>query len=207
MINEDTARMREILTEVAGMMPGTWTLEPMHDHGARFVNADGVRIWARLETYGANAGKVDLTAGMPDEANYSAGDYGREKTPEIRVSLERPPAVLARDIARRIVPAAIAHWDAVSGRIAARVAANNAREILARDLAGIMGTTAREWRNEWQANVPDVSHESADGHRRCLYGHFSADYDGTSAQLELRGMTPAQAREVAALVATWRGVA
>lgn len=207
MIDDGTRTMRETLAAVLEHLEG-WHLETPYEHGANLVNGDGVRIWARLETYGANAGKCELSAGSPDGASYSEGDYGRrdETRPEVRVSLTRSPEVIARDLARRLLPAAVAYWETVAGRVSARLERAAARERVAGELAGVMSTTAREWRGDWRADIPNVKGapigNGSDGHHT-VYGEFTAD-GADSVRLELRGMTPAQARELAAVIAGWR---
>lgn len=196
------AKLTGTLEAVAPLLSGEWSVETPHDHGAQLVSADGVTVWARVETYGAKSGRLTLSAGVPDGYEYSAGDTHGLDRPEITVSPDRDPVALARDIDRRLIPAAVDYWQAVSDRIARRHAALSARESLAGELAGVMGTTAREWRGDWSAPVPDALSGRGAGEVN-VYGEMTADYAGESVRLELRGLSPEMARELAAVIAGW----
>jgi hypothetical protein len=121
-------------------------------------------------------------------------------TPKITVNPARGATAVARDITRRLIPDALEYWQTIAGRIARRKSAANAREVLASELAGIMGTTAREWRGEWQADIPAGI---ARGDGGTTYGDMTADYEGVAVTVTLRGLSAANARQVAELVRSW----
>lgn len=169
--------------------------------------ATGARVYVSPVTYGAGGGvRVELSAAVPTDASHSAGDYHGIDRPEITVRSDRAtdhPASLARDVERRLLPAAVEYHAAVSGRIARRIAAANARETMARELAGIMGGNASEGRNgTWKASLPDrLRGQRPD--TAYTYGDMTPDSDG-EVTVEIRNMTTEEARELAALIATWR---
>lgn len=196
----ERTRLRDTLERIATALGDGWTVDAPHDSGARLITPGGVRIWANVETYGAHKGKLHLTGGLPDGADYSAGDYGRhdDKSPEIRVSMDRDPEAIARDITRRLADRACTYWTAVSERIASRTAAAGAREALARELAAIMGSDARERRNDWEADLPPAL-----AGEPYTYGGMVPNYGADSVTVEIRNATPDQARELARVIRAW----
>lgn len=187
------AELAAKLDDVAQHMDG-WTVEAPEDRNPRLVNADGVQIWGHVVTYGAGVGRAELSAAVPADAQYSEGDYSGIDRPEITVSLSRDSAALARDIMRRLVPGAVDYWTTVSDRVARRVARKDARQALAGELAEIMGGRVYDsHRDGWQAEQR--------GH---TYGRtMTPSYDAESVTVELRNLTPGEARELATLIAGW----
>jgi hypothetical protein len=190
------------LATLAGHLPaddGAWKVDTEHaDYGDRaphLVRDDGVTLWAHVVQYGSGAGRLELSAGVPEGADYSAGDT-RDKRPSVTVDPTRPAHVIGRDIGRRLIPAAVTYWQTVTARIAARQARKGAAEGLAEALAGLMSSSAREGRDgrEWYANTPRAAGSS---------GHFTT-YDGQTVTLEIHGMPADRARELAAVIAGWK---
>lgn len=166
--------------------------------------ATGARVYVSPVTYGAGGGvRVELSAAVPSNAVHSQGDYQGIDRPEISVKSDRDAAALAKDVERRLLPAAIEYHAEVSGRIERRTAAANRRETLARELADIMGGTASAGRDDrWKASLPDRLR----GQRpetAYTYGDMTPDSDG-EVTAEIRNMTAQEARQLAALIAGWR---
>lgn len=200
MTDNVTAQLRRVLAAVAAELDG-WRMVTPHDHGASLYHGEtGARIYARPETSHAGTvlARLKLTAGVPDGASYSDGDYGRhdQPVPSITVGADRDTAQLARDIGRRITSAAITYHGDVAARMSRRLAAVDAQAKRARELSAVMGGAAREVRGTWRADVP----QTASGR---LYGELTPDYGGETVRAELRGMTAAQARELAKLIGRW----
>lgn len=192
---------RTLAAEIATHLEG-WRVDSPYDHSAHLVReSDGVTLWLRTNDY-QHRGRLVVSAGVPDGTSYSDGDTHGIDRPEITVGLTRGAEIMAREITRRLIPGAVTMWEEVAGRIERRTAAKDARETLARELAKIMGSQARELRGEWEADLPDALRGDART-GRYVYGDITPDYDGTSARVEIRGMSADMARELAALVATW----
>lgn len=191
MTDNETAQLRDVLAAVAANLPG-WHVDTPHDHNARLMHTTGARVYARMER-----GRIKLTAGIPDGASYAEGDYGRsaDRVPVATVAPDRDPVSIARGIARGIAPAAVDYFADVSARMGARIAAGNARETFAGELAAVMG--GRVWqshRDGWRADVPTSA---------AFYGELIPDHAATSGRCELRGLTADQLRELAAMVGRW----
>lgn len=195
----ERTHLLERLEAIAAELEG-WQLEAPEDRNPYLVNGDGVRIWTHLVQYGAGAGRLELSTGIPDGAVYSQGDWTRTDAPrvEITVSLERPAATLARDIVRRVVPGAVAFWQEVSGRVARRLERENNRATLAAELAEIMHGQTFERAGDIRAELPDALRN---GGTYC-YGHLAPGYDGT-VTLEVHNLTAERARDLARTFAAW----
>lgn len=189
------------LEAIAAHLPadaGAWKVDTDHaDYGDRaphLVRADGVTLWAHTVTYGPGAGRLEISAGVPEGASYSDGDT-RDKRPSVTVDPTRPADTLAKDIGRRLIPAAVTYWETVSARIAAREARQGTAEALATELGAIMRTSAREGRDGhiWTVSTPDGVGS---------FGHVET-YDGETVTVELRGLSAARARELAGILAGW----
>lgn len=198
---EQQANLVATLESIATELGSDWRVETPHDHSARLVSdsRDGLTIWARVETYGAQSGRLKLSAGTPDGANYSAGDTHGIDGAAVTVAMTRTPAAIARDMERRLIGPAVDYWTAVRERIARRLSALSARETLARELADIMHGEARETRGDWRAETPDALRHG----KLYTYGHMSPDYAAEDVTVELRNLSPDRARELARLIASW----
>jgi hypothetical protein len=120
---------------------------------------------------------------------------------------DRDPAAIAREVTRKLIPGTLERHATIAGRMARRIAAANARETLARELAGIMGSSVWERRGDWQADIPgDIpGTTSPDGTvTRTVSGSFVPMYAGTDVTVELRGLTADHGRQLAELIASWR---
>lgn len=201
------AERRELVravSAIADQLEG-FELEPV-DPGTclKLVGTDGdavgVRLWVSPITYGAGAGRLTIAAGVPDGAEYSQGDYRGLTRPEITASPDRAPSAVARDIVRRLVPDAVTYWRAVEANVLRRTAGESRRADMAAELAAAMGPRGYVF-TPHASRYPraDIRHGSDR-----LYGHLEpVDGSPEYATAELRGMTYAQALELAALVAQW----
>lgn len=178
------------MAAVCAILGSDWTTDARHGNPA--FHGPNVRIYARVGTYGAERDRILLTGSAPDGVSHSDGDYHRLTAPSITVAGSKSPEAIARDMTRRLIPAATEYWTAISERIAARLTAADMRETFARELAGIMGTRARQTRDSWMAELPEN-----------VIGTFTVNYDGTEATAEIRGMSTEAARLLAAFLATW----
>jgi hypothetical protein len=191
----DGRSLHDAVRAIAAELPA----ETPHDHGARIVGPGRAHFYVRLGTYGAESGRLLFSAGTPDGAEYSAGDWHGVDTPKMTAASDRPAAAIARDIVRKLIPGTIERHAVITGRITRRLARANGRETAARELAGRMAGTARECRGDWRADVPDAM----DG-----YGHMTPSaYDDHGADIrvtvELRGIPMARALELADIIRGW----
>jgi hypothetical protein len=195
----DGRELHDVVRDIAAELPSDWrTVETPYDHGARVVGPDGAHFYVRLETYGAQTGRLMFSAGTPDGADYSAGDWHGVDDASMTAASDRAPAAIARDIVRKLIPGTLARHAEITGRIVRRTARANAVETAARELAGRMGTAAREWRGDWQADTPDG----------VGYGHMAPSAYGDAGDdmrvtVELRGIPMARALEVADIIRGW----
>lgn len=193
--------LHDVVRDIAAAMPADWqTVETPHDHGARIVGPDGAYMHVRIGTYGAESGRLLFSAGTPDGADYSAGDWHGVDTHEMTAAADRDPAVIAREVTRKLIPGTLERHAVISGRITRRLARANGAESAARELATVFGTTAHESRGDWRADVTD-----APG----VYGGMSTSaYDNDGADIrvhvDVRGISLAHALELAQLIASWR---
>jgi hypothetical protein len=195
----DGREVHDVVRDIAAELPSDWQMvETPHDHGARVVGPDGAHFYVRLGTYGAELGRLMFTAGTPDDADYSAGDWHGVDHVEMTAAADRAPAAIARDIVRKLIPGTLARHAEITGRIVRRTARANAVQTAARELAGRMGTTARERRGDWQADTP--SGVGYGGMTPSAYGDAGDDVRVT---VELRGIPMARACELAELIRGW----
>jgi hypothetical protein len=195
----DGRRLHAAVRAIVRHLPEEWrTVETPYDHGARVVGPDGAHFYVRLGTYGAELGRLLFTAGTPDGAEFSAGDWHGVDHVEMTAASGRDPAAIARDIVRKLIPGTLARHAEITGRIVRRTARANAVEAAARELAGRMGTTARERRGDWRADTP--SGVGYGGMTPSAYGDAGDDVRVT---VELRGIPMARACELAELIRGW----
>lgn len=107
----DTAAAAAVLAE----LDGEWSVENRHGHYIAATRADGLALGFHAE-WNAPAGKVQASYAPPshDLVRYN------EHAPRVNVTLTRDPATVARDLARRLMPAAEAFHALMLERVAAR---------------------------------------------------------------------------------------
>lgn len=185
------------LTPIFDKVEGDWTYDE-NANPAR--SSDGMRLYANVSTYGAKVGRLELSAGVPREADYSSGDYSGLDRPEITVDPTRDPVALARDIERRLLPKAVEYWNTVTGRIERRLAALNAREVASHQMAEVMGGQARQHRtSDWMVELPDEFRKWSS----YCYGDFKPNNDGSYFTVEIHNLPTERAHELAALIKSW----
>jgi hypothetical protein len=195
--------VHDVVRDIATHLDGWEMPAPDYDHGAHLIGPGGARMWVRLGTYGGETGRLLFTAGTPDGADYSAGDWHGIDSHEMTAGADRDPAAIAREVTRKLIPGTLERHRLIVERIARRTDAASARETLARELGDIMGTRAQEWRGDWQAGIPDGLTYVDGEHTRTTYGDMKPDYDGASVAVSLRGLSADHARELAALIGSW----
>jgi hypothetical protein len=62
-----------------------------------------------------------------------------------------------------------------------------------------MGGSAREWRDEWKAELPDSFRQLS----TYTYGDMTPSHDATAVTVEIRNLPADRARELAALIGAW----
>lgn len=202
-MTDHTTHPHTLARAIAANLPTGWqTVETPFDHAARIVGPDGVTIHLRVENYGAAAGRLILSGGVPDGTSYPDADTHGVDTGRITVAADRDPAAIARDVTRRLLPVVVESWATVSDRIARRLNRAATRDTLAAELAGILGSRTYTRRGDVAADLPD-RFASTPGVRAIAFGHMAPGYDGESVDVELRGISPDRARELARLIASW----
>ena len=173
-----------------------WTWHTPGDmRSGRLVHDEtGAFLYVSQVGYGDKVERLEVSSGVPEGASYGDGDYPHDvKRPEVTVSAERDPATVARDLARRLVPAALDYYAAVRENMARRLAAAAARETLAQELAGLMGSSGWDYPGKgWQAPTP---------HAFPGYGQMTPDYRAESVQVELSSVPLDMARDIARMIA------
>lgn len=136
----DTERRDKAITAGIAAALGTgWTVRHRDDEEYRNI-IDGINysLYLHVEGYG-DRGRVRISAGWPmDVTRHKCGD-GTD--PEITASMSKTPGQIARDIERRIIPAANERDIALRAAKASADAYESRQAALAADLAGILGTS------------------------------------------------------------------
>lgn len=197
-MSTDQQELVTALSPILDHMPD-WRLETPHDHNAQLVGPEGVRINCHVETYGTKKGRLTLSASVPPAAEYSKGDYHGLDRPSITVDPAREPAALAKDITRRLTGFAIEYWREVSERVARRQQRETTRQATAEELAMLMGGTARQVREDWEAELPEEFRQWSS----YCYGDMKPSSDSAYVIVEIRNLPLDRARELAALIKTW----
>jgi hypothetical protein len=106
-------KLATLSADIAAALPGDWTVVDRDDHtvrGTHFVRADGLDIYIRdggwgdegkltfAQHYRTEAWKVEATGSYADPTRYDTN------LPKIRAANTKKAVVLARDIAKRLLP-------------------------------------------------------------------------------------------------------
>ncbi len=106
----------------------------MWDHGRPLIGEGGAGLFLRRETYPTSAvGKVTVTGCFPRNSAYPSPDRG-----DASVTIARGPAVIAREIVRRLLPTYLPELERVRADINKDERAAAARAKLAAQLADIL---------------------------------------------------------------------
>jgi hypothetical protein len=158
---------------------------------AKLVHKDGREIWL---TWSKNAGQIHVSAHLANDMHYFKS-YNTH-TPNINVSASKSPEVITRDIERRLVP----EYTALYNECLTKLNASNAYEALSdrnvREIAKAFNAEICEPRHGDKKTVREVSwyHSRSTG----CYGDAKAN--GDSIELNLRGLTVAEVKKIAAIL-------
>lgn len=182
--------------EIAPALGDGWTVDDDREpyDWAAFINGpNGATVRIGVDRYGSpESGKVECYAFLPNGSR-DVLRYDENGRHVINVSESRGAAVIAREIARRLLPAYLEQLADVNGRIARQNAAATLRaetiESLARDFKGSVAS------NGHKPNEARFGHGSRD-----YYGSVEIRHDSKSVDLEIHGLPVDLARKIAAIL-------
>lgn len=108
----------DVATHLSTVAGDVWTAEGKHERYIRLQRADGLPIGLYFNSYkgkaSASMGSVQDAAGtgvhFSDVAEWDSAKGAREPTPEISFSMTKSGEQVAKDIARRLLPALNGAW-------------------------------------------------------------------------------------------------
>jgi hypothetical protein len=179
--------------DVAAQLGDGWEAAPgAHGELAFIRHADGRGLFIHALTYPFSArGRAEVRGVYPDGWT---GD--REREPRITVSMGRDPAAVARDIARRLLPAYGEQLERARAYVAEAQAEESSREQVAAAITAVLPGTERDHVQPWKLGI--ALRLRPWGYRHtCVIRSGS---DSTEVDLDLRGLPAADAvRMLAAL--------
>lgn len=136
---------QEIIRQTAGFVAtalgDAWKVDtdPKYDGypGAYLENTDGVRIYLRVNEY-RHEGKVTIGTAYP-EGWFRKIHTSDIEDPTIRVSRDRGPEVIAKEIERRFLPKYLPIWATITERIATHDAGDRRAAEVAERLGQVPG--------------------------------------------------------------------
>lgn len=158
----------------------------------RLTRGDGASIILVRQDYGANAGRVRASGAFPTDAS---GAYGPPIDERVTVTVDpaRPPARIAVDLARRLLPTYLRQHGAACARQAAAKEQHRRAQAAAERLAVAFGPGVRL--GEWEGGRVTVS-----VHRQTAGRWAEAGVDGDGeVSLELHGVPMERAEAIARL--------
>lgn len=201
---DETINVRVLADKIAAEMGDGWTAEDgYHDRDALLVApvdnvaADGVRL--HLATNGqwrqADRGKLTVRPSFPDGWVRDHLRYD-ESIPTIKVSADKAPRTIARDIARRLLPDAVTLTLALRHRAGLHDAAERARDGVVAEIAAAFGRRAKICQGRDGLDRVQLGRygDPVSGDARVMYG-------GGEVEVTLR-LTSGHAVELAAFLAT-----
>lgn len=137
--------LRDRIAPIAAELGEGWAATPGRDRGeeAHFAGPNGEQIHVSQDTWRkANAGRLFLRGSFPDELTGHL--YG---TPAARISVDgaKPPAVIAKDIKRRLLPAYREALAVARERKAEADALHARRDAVMAEVVAAMGDGAEAW--------------------------------------------------------------
>ncbi|OLT34365.1 hypothetical protein BJF79_07280 [Actinomadura sp. CNU-125] len=182
---------------VADHLPGPWDAAPgTFDETVALVHPDGRRILLQTDRTGH---RIVATGTLPPEAERGV----RLQRHEISVSTDRGPAVFAREIARRLLPAYTTDLTTAQNHLRERNRRAEQRadrvELLLAALPGDPVVPGHE-NNDDRTGVSWYG-ERGRSSRIVLYG------DGSTGDLELGGLAFRTVQEICALLVRYEGLA
>jgi hypothetical protein len=141
-------------------------------------------------------GKAEIRGGYGGDHN----EWPRDRH-AIGVSIDRDPAAIARDVARRFLPAFAAEWDGWLAEVQNRAQYNEANHRTAERLGAILNVAATrdDWRRSDRSQLR-WHYNDARG-----YGNAEPSYAGTKVDLELHGVSAELAERIVHLIADAAG--
>lgn len=136
-MNERTARVRQLASEIAPLLPGGWTAAWEEPVTGAYLTSGDMKIFVSAQTgSGFRPGMVRLIPSVPVDYRNVGIDPGNEVSP-IYVGENRSPEIFAKAIQSRIVIAQ--DYPAKAARQAERIRNYHASEEKARELARELG--------------------------------------------------------------------
>lgn len=186
---ESGAAFVELVAQVAASLGEPWRLDtdPGWDehHGRQLIGPEVAGHPAQLFFYSPwnRSGRIAIHGCYPRDAALRSRAAVRV---EITVSRERGPAVIAREIIRRLLPTYLGALNAVAVALAAEDAAMQARREVASRLRAILGLE------------PDSHHSDRDRDRLHVrvgdaFGHINIGYGAADVRIELHAVPVAAA--------------
>jgi hypothetical protein len=188
--SQEARELHALAAAIAACLDG-FELDPTNDPTntvAFLVHADGPRLALRFDK---TTERVNIWGTWPrDWAQSYSGSHVK-----IGVGTARGPVVIARDIARRLLPGYLVEFERARGLAAQAVDDAAKRHALTAEIAARMGTTARG------ENWPGEVSWSPLGQG---YGDVKVSTSGDRAAFNVRGLTKAQALALADLLGSFR---
>lgn len=146
---------RDVAPELARETGDDWRYVPDDDTYAagRIRRADGAQLWIHGEGWTHQAGRIEIHGDYPrgpgNEVIYlDHQDRQRGMSTRITVAESRGPKVIAREIARRLLPDYLERLERVRERVARDDEHEARRRRFRGELAGILGATGQLLREE-----------------------------------------------------------
>ena len=200
--------VRQIAAFVAYALGEGWSADTSdavaEHHGAYIDGPEGARLWLALGglNYGRDDDRLTIRGNYPStRQRYRNGwskSYGETRTDEISVARDRDPAVIAREIRRRLLPGYLGMLaDAVRVNAEVEARADKAQRLRA-DLADRLGKGTRVDEARGEVSTPYYGSDSTK-----VSATFKAHdtSDGVS-EVELRWLTAEQALKLADFLTT-----
>lgn len=191
----------ELAREVVKHLKG-WTVEAPEDHwGVFLVHHTGARVFVSANRYRLE-GRAEFTGCAPrfrdGSGAYASSVRGGISNRRVTCDLRRPPAAIARDLERRLLPEFLAEWDAASVVVDQQHAAEDELDQVAVRLAAVIGGRRSAERRRRLADGVTIDAPQDEVERFVVHGEYNGirGHHPIGVELRLRDVSPPTAVEI-----------
>jgi hypothetical protein len=179
-----------------------WTVDVPAEHwGVYLVHKTGARVFVSVNRYRLE-GRAEFTGSAPrmrdGSSAYASSFRGGLGHHRVTCDAKRPPAAIAKDLERRLLPAFLADWDAANEAVRRTAVAEDELGQVADRLAAVVGGRRSAERRRRLADGVTIYAPHDEVERLVVHGERPSidGHRGIGVELRLRDVSPPTAVEI-----------